>query len=132
MSLDELYAFAEEQGIEIHNFDLDMVKTLSVPDHIAVNYRKLSGIREEKALLFHEVGHCATGCFYTGKSPLDLKGRHEFRAQKWAFTKQIPIEELKWAVRQGYKEAWELADYFEVEESVIIQAVTYYRENGLI
>ena len=132
MGLDELYALAEEQGIEIHDFCLNTFKSMSVPDHIAIDYRKISGVREEKEILFHEMGHCATGSFYTGNSPLDLKEQHEFRANKWAFMKQIPVEDLKQAVRKGYKELWELADYFDVEESVIIQAVTYYRENGMI
>lgn len=132
MSLEELYAFAEEQGIEIHNFDLGAMKSMSIPDHVAVDYRQISGYREEKELVFHEVGHCATGSFYTGISPLDLRARHEYRAKKWAFMRQVPVEELKQAVRKGYLELWELADYFEVTESVISQAIAYYRENGMI
>ena len=132
MSLDELYAFAEEHGIKIHDFNFGALKSMSVPDNIGINYHNLSGTLEEKTLLFHEMGHCVTGCFYQGKSPLDLKTRHEFRANKWSFMKQIPVDDLRQAVQKGYKETWELAEYFEADESVVIRAITYYRENGMI
>ena len=42
--------------------------------------------------------------------------------------KKLVLEDELWdAIRQGYREPWELADYFGVTESFLRQAIAYYR-----
>lgn len=132
MTLDEVYDYAQAHNIAIYNFRFDKVIALSVPDNIAIDYSKLKGERQEKDVLMHEISHNETGTFYGLKIPLETRARREFRARKWAWTRAIPVEELKQAVSSGYTEPWELADYFDVTEEQLQEAITYYRENGMI
>ena len=45
----------------------------------------------------------------------------------WAYKKLIPEDVLKKAIRHGYQEPWELADYFSVTEPFLRGALDYYR-----
>jgi len=74
----------------------------------------------------HELGHCMTGAFYNKYSKFDLISKHEYRANKWAIKKLIPKDELIETVESGYTETWQLAEYFEVTEEFIIQALKFY------
>lgn len=73
----------------------------------------------------HEVGHCATGAFYT-ENTLELRSRMEYRANKWAIKKLIPRDELEEAVKSGYTEVWQLAELFCVTEDMMRFAMWIY------
>lgn len=79
----------------------------------------------KKEQIAHELGHCATGAFYT-PGTLNLRSRCEYRADKWAIKKLIPKDELVEAIENGYTETWQLSDYFEVTEDFIIKALKFY------
>ena len=74
----------------------------------------------------HELGHCATGSFYNIYAAIDCRQRHENRADKWAITALIPVDDLDEAVAQGCTEVWELAERFQVTEEFVRKAVCYY------
>ncbi len=46
---------------------------------------------EYNCVIAHEAGHAMTGTTHQVCSPLDLISRHEYRADKWAIQKLIPI-----------------------------------------
>ena len=62
--------------------------------------------------LAHELGHCETGSFYNRYAKLDLRQKHENRADKWAIQHLIPVEELDEAVADGYTDLPSLAEHF--------------------
>lgn len=132
MTLAEIYQYAADHNISIYDFPFKTILAMSVPDHIAIDYRRISGERQEKDVLMHEVSHNETGTFYGLKSPLETRERQEYRARKWAWLRQVPIDELRQAVAAGYTEVWDLAEYFDVPEEQLLEAVAYYRENGMI
>ena len=81
--------------------------------------------------LAHEMGHIETNSFYNVHSPLDVRQKHENRANKWAIKQLITEEELDEAVANGHTEVWDLADYFDVTEEFMRKAVCLYTYGNL-
>ena len=93
---------------------------------VFVDSSSFSTTADLKEAIAHEVGHCATGCTHTLSSPLDLIEKHEYQANRWAIERYLPFEEINQAMKKGYREPWELADYFNVSERFIRKAINYY------
>ena len=81
--------------------------------------------------LAHELGHCVTGSFYNRYAALDVRRRHENRADKWAVKKLLTAEALDEAVAEGYTEMWELAERFGVTQEFMEKAVCWYTYGNL-
>ena len=133
----ELYDFAEREGIQVDCFELQKRKALSIMDasdgkcYIAIDPMKLSSSREEKVILAHEEGHCATGSFYSKYASCDIRQKHENRADKWAIMQLIPFHELRRAILLGNTEVWSLADHFDVPEDFMKKAICWYMFGNL-
>jgi len=124
-----LYAEADSKGIEVYYFPMRSLTAISTPDGtIAMDVDKISTRSEETVLLGHELGHCETGCFYTLNTPLAIWGRCEERANRWAFRRLVPIDELRLALSAGITELHDLAEYFEVTPAFLEKAFRYYHE----
>lgn len=78
------YWFADAATIEIGG-EYGMFLDLSCFDTIS----------KYKGILAHELGHCAIGCMQKVSSPLDLIGKHVYKANQWAIERYIPFESLK-------------------------------------
>ena len=128
----DLYDLAEEHGTAVYWYTMETAESLSIPladgsCAIAMNPWYLHTIADEKVKLAHELGHCETGAFYNRFAARDIRQKHENRANKWAYKKLVPEHELIKAIRLGYREPWELAEYFGVTEDFIRDAWEYYR-----
>lgn len=136
MELRNLYAFAKQHNIGVFPFSLPQTGSLShMTDSgaccIAMDPSILDGNVQERVHLGHELGHCATGSFYSIHTAVDCRQRHENRADKWAVQALIPVEELDDAIAEGCTEVWELADRFGVTEDFIRKTVCYYVHGNL-
>ena len=76
----------------------------------------------------HEIGHCEKGAFYTRLSAPTCRGKCEESARRWQYEHMIGRDELERAVRSGKKTPWELADYFDLPEYLILGAIRYFEE----
>ena len=135
-SLDNLYDFADGEGIEVFAFSLPCVGSLSTMDSIGACYIGidpfvLENDRDETVRLAHELGHCVTGSFYNIYATCDIRAKHERAADKWAIKKLVPEDELKGAIDQGLTEPWELSEYFDVTLPFMKKAMEFYREQAL-
>ena len=111
MTLFRLCQLAEQFGIEIDYFTMRDTKSLALPQGwIALDTDHIEGTTEAKVCLAHEMGHIETNSFYNVHSPLDVRQKHENRANKWAIKQLITEEELDEAVANGHTEIWDLAD----------------------
>ena len=131
-----LYDLAAEDGIPVYWFNLEQAESLSfnAPDGtcaIAMDPWHLVSVTEEKVKLAHELGHCETGSFYNRWAMLDVRQKHENRADKWAIRKLVPESDLDRALRDGHTELWDLAEQFGVTEDFMQKAVWYYRHGNL-
>ena len=126
-----LYEIAENDNIDIYCFELPTNESMSLMDDhghcfIGIDPTLIKSTADEKVKLAHELGHCATGAFYNRYSSLDIRGKHERRADKWAIHRLIPREQFSEALDCRITEVWELAEYFNVTEDYIRKAAELY------
>lgn len=131
MEIRSLYDFARQQNIEVLPYPMPENGSMSVMMEdgacfIGMDESVRDGGVEERVHLSHELGHCATGSFYSIHTAVDCRQRHENRADKWAVTHVIPVDDLDEAVAQGCTEVWELAERFGVTEEFVRKAVCLY------
>ena len=134
--LDALYQEAAEDDIMVAAVSLQNEESLIVKDEgllsIGLNSGCIVSRQYEYYLMAHEMAHYRSGTYYKLRSPLQLREKQEYVADTWMVCDLVPIDDLKEAVRQGYTEVWELADYFDVPEKVIRRADEIYRNKGLL
>lgn len=127
MNTSYLYEFAEENHITVFNFPLKENGSVSIKNNdkpfIGLDESTLSTSAEHRVHLAHEVGHCVTDSFYNRYTPLDVRQKHENKADKWAIKHLIPGYELDAAIADGYTEIWSLAEYFDVSEEFMRKTV---------
>ena len=132
--LNWLYILAEKNNIPIDESCPEALISISVrfPDG-----SKVIGLSNDENTAYtkleciaHEMGHCMTESFYEGYSPFELRAKHENRANEWATNEIVPFTELCEAVKDGYRELWELAEYFSVSNSFMEKAIRIHELNG--
>ena len=131
----DLYAYAERRNIDVDWIPMRRATSLSVPlgDRyaIALDPWKLGSLAQETVCLAHELGHCETGSFYNQYAALDVRQRHENRADKWAIQHLIPVEDLDEAVVEGCEDSPALSEHFCVTEDLMRKAVCWYTHGNL-
>ena len=131
----DLYAYAERRNIDVDWIPMRRATSLSVPlgDRyaIALDPWKLGSLAQETVCLAHELGHCETGSFYNQYAALDVRQRHENRADKWAIQHLIPVEDLDEAVAEGCEDIPALSEHFCVTEDLMRKAVCWYTHGNL-
>ena len=136
MEIRDLYDLAKQQNIEVIPFPVPENGSMSIMLEdggcfIGMDESVRDGDVQERVHLVHELGHCVTGSFYNIYASIDCRQRHENRADKWAITTLIDLEELDDAVAEGCTEVWELAERFGVTEEFIRKALCYYVHGNL-
>lgn len=81
---------------------------------------------KEKVAAGHEWAHISTGATYTLGATQAVIQAAERRATRAQIKKLLPFEEMRTAIHSGYTESYELAEYFDVTEDLIRQAIEYY------
>lgn len=129
METNRLYNIAEKNGVSVERFDLKENGSVSVKSGKNLYVALDNGMcgANEKVCLAHELGHCVTLSFYNMYSPLDIRGKHERKAQSWAIKTLIPKSKLKTALKKGYDNVYSLAEYFGVTADFMLQAVEFYK-----
>ena len=136
MHTQALYDLARQQNIEVLPHPLPQTGSLSVMLEggrcfVGLDRSVCDGATQERVHLSHELGHCVTGSFYNIYAAVECRQRHENRADKWAISTLIPVEDLDEAVAQGCTEIWELAERFQVTEEFMRKTVCYYVHGNL-
>ena len=130
-----LYAYAERRNIDVDWIPMRRATSLSVPlgdgYAIALDPWKLGTIAQETVCLAHELGHCETGSFYNQYAALDVRQRHENRADKWAIRRLVPEDDLDAAMTDGCDTNPAQADRFDVTEPFMAKAVCWYAHGNL-
>lgn len=131
----DLFSIAEEAQIPVEYLSMPLNESIAVQDgnkeFIILDKSLVADSVESTVHLAHELGHCMTGSFYCVYSPLDIRKKHEYRANKWAVEHLISESDLDEAVAKGNTEIWQLAEYFGVTEDLMKKAVCYYTYGNL-
>lgn len=131
MNLNDLYNYAVDEDITILDCNAPLTVSVSLMTdngdcYIGLDYNAIKSKMEERERLAHEIGHCVRGAFYNRYSLLDIKSKHEYRADKWAIEQLLPKEDMESAFECGIVEVWQLAEYFEVSEERVKKAAWIY------
>lgn len=131
----KLMKIAEEAGITIEYCSLPLNGSITVQDDggdfVLMDYSLLEEGPAERVHLAHEIGHSVQGAFYNPYAALDVRQKHENRADKWAVEQLIPADELDDAVASGCTSIWSLAEHFGVTIDFMRKAVCWYTHGNL-
>lgn len=95
------------------------------PPLIGLNWSLSRCTRLLRSVLAEELGHHFTSAgVFVARPHLSYAERlwvskEERRAFKWAALYLMPEKKLTWALRSGFVEIWELAEYFGVTEEMV-------------
>lgn len=125
----ELVEEIEKEGVDVEevHFNSLRIKGLCINNTILLN-SQLETYAEKTCVLAEEIGH-----YYTTTGNIldqtEIKSRkQERKARGWGYEKLIPIPKLIEAYLAGARNRYELAEFLDVTESFLEDAINYYRE----
>lgn len=128
MTFEDLLQEVEKEGIDFYeNNCIGKLKGLYVDNTITLN-SCLETEAEKKCVLAEELGHH----FTSYGNIMDLSKienrKQERRARAWAYDRLIGITGLINAYKHGCRNRYEIAEYLNVSEQFLEEAITYYNE----
>lgn len=118
---------------------VDIIPFLGCPNHAAtvrddewlavfLDFERIKSTRLLRGICYHESGHVGTGALHKVYSPYETVERAEHRANRWAAEHYLTADDFRSAFADGYTELWELAEYFDLPEDDIKNALHYWTE----
>jgi hypothetical protein len=128
-SLELLEDEACKDGIDIIQkaFKSKRIKGLYCDKVVAIN-KELETSTEKKCILLEELGHHYTSSGDILDLSIAQNRKQERQARIWAYNKQIGLKGLINAYEHGCRNKHEIAEYLEVTESFLQEAVNCYKE----
>ena len=100
--------------------------------YVAIDPRRVKSEHDERNKLSHALGHCMTGSFYNQYVSLDVRRKHENRADFWMVTHLAPAHKLSQLIEQGITEPWQMAEALDVSQHVIETALRLYSRKSML
>ncbi|MGN0974398.1 MAG: ImmA/IrrE family metallo-endopeptidase [Gemmiger sp.] len=126
---DPMYDDLNGLGVDIADLKLKANVAIAFwDDFLVIDRTKCKTAAQERTVLAHEAGHYLSGAFYRAASPYEVREQAEYKAQAASFERYLPPEAIRAAMRAGYTEPWQLAEYFDLEEDYIKKALHYWTE----
>ena len=126
---EKLLQEAEDNNVKVYKFNLGdgEIEGLYMDGYIALS-DKLQTTKQKACVLAEELGHHYT----TVGNILDqndmANSKQERAARGWAYTKLVPLENIRQAYGHGYIESYDIAEYLDVDEGFLKDSLEYYRE----
>ncbi len=95
---------------------------------IFLDFSQIGSLQLLRGVCAHELGHAATGALHKVVSPYETWERSEYRANRYMAQHFLKISDFQQAFAAGYTEPWQLADFFELPEQDVKNALTYWTE----
>ena len=130
--ISDFYDYCKRHNVDVIPYDGCPQPGATVRDEgfyaVFLDFTKIKSTRLLRGVCFHELGHVATGALHKVDSPYELVERSEYRANRWAIQRFLRADAFREAFALGYTEVWQLAEYFDMPEPVIAQALTYWTQ----
>lgn len=118
---------AFNDGIKVKEIDLKTKDGLCYANRIAIS-KKLKTDREKYCVLAEELGHYhLTIGDITNQKEINNR-RQECKARRWGYEKLVGIVDLVNAYNKGISGRHNLAEYLNVTEKFLEEAITHYKE----
>ena len=133
METEKIEQMIIQSGATITEFNFTEIKGVIIEqDGLHVGIRADLEERERKAVLAHELGHIKKGGLYRIDTPPLLKQKAECLSERYAAELLASPEDIRKALKHGFRSAWELADYFEVPYDVMNRIIDDYKARSVI
>lgn len=124
----DLLKEAEKEGIEIiENSRIGRLKGLYVDNTITLN-TSIETESDKKGILAEELGHYYTSYGDIRDQSKVENRKQEKRARAWGYERLIGIIDLVNAFKDGVRNRFELAEYLDVTEDYIEDALNHYKQ----
>ncbi|WP_195510164.1 ImmA/IrrE family metallo-endopeptidase [Clostridium tyrobutyricum] len=127
MGYEDLLKEAENLNVLIKEKKLKLRDGLCYGNRIAIN-SDLKTLKEKNATLAEELGHFETSSGNILDQSNVSNRKQEKRARNWAYEKLAGIISIISAFEKGIRNKYELAEYLNVTEEFLEQAIHHYRE----
>lgn len=128
MGLDDLINEAENEGFNIIEMNFKGKSKGYYLDNVIAIDAKLETTAEKRCTISEEIGHLKTSSGnILDQSNVNNK-KQEKRARNWAYEKLVGIVSLINAFEKGIKNKHDLAEYLNVTEEFLEEAIQHYRE----
>ena len=116
---------AYENGITVKEKPLKSGDGRIYNNRIAIR-ESIETTATKSCVLAEELGH-----YYTTVGNIldqsDINNRkQENIARRWAFQKLLPFENIIFAVQDGHVDTWDIAEYLDVDEAFLKDALRHY------
>lgn len=125
MTYEELLIEADEQNLIVKEKPLADNDGRIKGNRIAIR-RNISEI-QKKCILSEEIGHYHTSIGDILDQSQILNRKQELKARLWAYNKQIGLTGLINAYEYGCKSQYEVADFLNVTEEFLADALKFYK-----
>lgn len=113
-------------GIDVHEMDL-ATKGLYCDNVIAIS-KRIATTAEKACVLAEELGHYYTSSGNILDQSKVENRKQEKKARRWAYENLVGIIKIIEAYKAGCRNRYELAEFLEVTEEFLEEAITYYKE----
>ena len=132
LEISDFYDYCKAHQVDVIPFDGCPQPGATVRDQgfyaVFLDFTKIRSTRLLRGVCCHELGHAATGALHKVDSPYELIERSEYRADRWMSEQFLRAEDFREAFHSGCTELWQLAEFFDMPESDVQKALTYWRE----
>ena len=130
--LSQFYAFCRQNGVDVIPYDGAPAPGTTIRDemHMAIflDFSQIQSTRLLRGVCAHEMSHAATGALHKVHSPYECWERSEYRANRYMAQRFLSVNAFRQAFAAGCRELWQLAEYFELPEEYVKNALTYWSE----
>lgn len=128
--LGNFYDFCKENNVRVIPFAGIPQPGATVRDGaeyaVFLDFSQIRSTRLLRGICCHEMCHVATGALHRAMSPFEQAQRSEYRANRYAAQHFLTEKAFRRAFREGYTEAWQLAEYFDLPEQDVKRALDYW------
>ena len=93
---------------------------------IGIDTERIESVAELRSLLLHEAGHIREDALYCNDDTKQVKRHNEFLAIRWAIRSAVPFDKYIDAIRDGVRDIYQLAEYFNITIDSATKTVDYY------
>ncbi len=127
MTYEDLLTDADHAGLLVKEQNLLEYDGLIKGDRIAI--RETIPTQVAKAcVLAEELGHHYTSSGIIIDQTSTSNRKQERRARIWAYKKAFELTDLIQASKAGCRNMYEFAEYLEITEAFLLEAIDYYKE----
>jgi len=120
----------EADQLGVYTVEMDMkgaLKGLYADNVICIN-QNIKSSTEKATILAEEIGHHLTSVGdILDQRKVDNR-KQERRARAWAYIKLVPLSKIVQAYENGARTRYDLAEYLNVTDSFLCEAIKYHQE----